>query len=118
MLNTHKLLRPPACTPDLYATEGTSMDEVLVSAHYFLPGTNADWYVVEYSSQDDIVFGWAEIVPGGGEWGYTSFRELEEYIIYVDCIIDGENLQIPIGVEMDSSWDRTQNMREVLARRI
>ena len=115
---THKLKRPPASTPPLYATENTSANEKLVTAHYFLPGSSADWYVVEYSSEEQLLFGWAEIVSGGGEWGYTSLLELEECVLKVNCSIDGETFSIPMRVELDEYWDITQTMGEVLAKRL
>lgn len=36
------------------------------------------WFVVEYDKNTDIGFGWAEIVPGGGELGSFSLLELED----------------------------------------
>ena len=114
---THKLKRPPASTPPLYVTENTSADEKLVAAHYFLPGTAADWYVVEFSSEEQLLFGWAEMVSGGGEWGYTSLRELEECVVNVKCLIDGGIFSIPMRVEFDEYWDNTQTIGEVLAKR-
>lgn len=115
---THKLKSPPASTPPLYATENTPANEILVTAHYFLPGTFVDWYVVEFSSDEQLLYGWAEVIPGGGEWGYTSMRELEKYVVNITLTFDVGTFSYPLGVELDEYWDNTQTMGEVLAKRL
>ena len=113
---TYKLKNPPASTPALYATEDITADEKLVTAHYFLPGTGADWYVVEFSSEEQLLFGWAELVPGGGELGYTSFRELESIVVFSNLRFESRVIPIPMRVELDEHWT-IRPLCEVLAAR-
>lgn len=114
---THTLKRPPAQTPRRYQTEGNkSAYDTLVSAHYFLPGTCCDWYVLEYEPEDDEIFCWAEIVPGCGEFGNSSLREMEELVINVPLIIGEKRTQVPCRVELDEHWT-VRPLDAVLAER-
>jgi len=65
----------------------------IIAAHFFDPCGSADWYVTAYYPEDNVIFGWAEIVPGMGEWGYTSVAELQS--------IKGP---LGIGIERDLYW--------------
>lgn len=116
MNDTYKLENPPASTPALYATEEIAFDDKLVTAHYFLPGTGADWYVVEFSLEEKLLFGWAELVPGGGELGYTSLRELEELIVFSNLRFENHIIPISMRVELDEHWT-IRPLCEVLAAR-
>ena len=116
MNTTHKLKNPPASTPALYATEDIPNDEKLVTAHYFLPGTGADWYVIEFSFEEQLFFGWAELVPNGGELGYTSFRELESLVVFSNLQFENRVIPIPMRVELDEHWT-IRPLCEVLAAR-
>jgi hypothetical protein len=117
MNKTNALKKPPACTPKLYEQEGLGQS-ALVYAHYFMPGTSSDWYVTEYDPDEGIIFGWAEIIPGCGEWGYTTFSELEGVSVLARVRINGNNQQLtmPITVEYDSYWN-IKTIREVLSTR-
>ena len=44
-----------------------------------------------------MFFGWAEIVPGGGEWGYFSLDELQSY-----------KGPFGLGIERDLYWKEKQ----------
>ena len=66
--------------PKLYATEGTPVEEKIVQAKWFDPYGSAYWLLVEGEEQqngDWLLFGYAELLPGCGEWGYFSKREIE-----------------------------------------
>lgn len=88
--------------PALGATDEQGED-ALVVLHYFVGG--CDWYITEADLETGEAFGWAEILPGGGEWGYTNLVELE-----------GVLAQGLWPVERDCYWD-PKPMREVLAAR-
>jgi hypothetical protein len=66
----------------------------IVVAHFFNPCGAGNWYATSYDPQENVIFGWAEILPGGGEWGYTSIDELESYVG-----------PFGIGIERDLYWD-------------
>jgi Protein of unknown function (DUF2958) len=102
MNDAHTLERPIGA-PSLYSTDGRA-DDSLVVAHYFLPGTNADWFVLEYDELEDIIFGFANIIPGCGELGSTSLKELEDLTIAVPIRIGTEIRYIPTRVELDKHW--------------
>jgi hypothetical protein len=97
-----KLRRPPQNTPRLYDTDGIGdpLDRK-VFAHYFLPGTCCDWYVLEYSKDLDLMFGWAEIVSGGGELGYTSLKQIEKIVTKCAMSVNGMSgyLEVPVEYE-------------------
>lgn len=116
-MNTkYSLPRPPANTPNLYATEdGGDAYEQLVYAHYFIG--SADWFVLEYSKDEDVVFCWAELVPNCGELGYTSLKELEELSVN-QRLIASKNivLEFPIRVEKEINWT-PRTLRECLKNR-
>ena len=69
------------------------IQDPIIVAHFFDPCGSGDWYATAYSPEDNLIFGWAEIVPGCGEWGYTSMDELQTY-----------NGPLGIGVERDLYW--------------
>ena len=73
--------------PKLYETEDIPPEEKLIYLHFFIGGS--DWYIAEYDGEDTF-FGYA-ILNGDtemAEWGYVSFRELQE-------------LKIPPGIEVE-----------------
>jgi hypothetical protein len=108
----YSLERPPVNTPAFYETDdGTDPYERTVFAHYFIG--NSDWYVLEYSPLEDIIFGWAEILPDMGELGYTSMRELEEAIVYGQFVSAGETSSYPIRVCFDTEW-QPRSLKECL----
>ena len=115
-MNTkYSLPRPPANTPNLYATEdeGDAYDK-LVYAHYFIG--SADWFVLEYSKDEDVVFCWAELLPDCGELGYTSLKELEELIVNQRLVSSNGVIEIPIHVEKESNWT-PRTLRECIKNR-
>lgn len=88
--------------PPLGGAEDQGEDAV-AHMHYFSP--SGDWYVTEWDPENGLVFGWAELMPGCGEWGYSSLPEMES--VYVP----------PFGIiERDMYWT-PQPMSEVLATR-
>lgn len=78
--------------PKTGETDGLG-ENAIVHLHYFKGG--ADWFITEkdMGSPDDApedrgkqlqAFGWAEIVPGCGEYGYISIEELIENNVELD----------------------------------
>ena len=58
MTKLHILKRPSEKTPNFYETENVkSYKEYIVVAHYFLPASCVDFYVVEYDKENDEVMG-------------------------------------------------------------
>lgn len=100
---------PPAATPPLYAQDGKGLDAT-VYAHYFLPGTACDWYVTEFDFAAGEAFGWAEVVPGGGELGYfdlDSLSSIRSVPVQVHNVSTGETVRgsLPMTVELDEAWE-------------
>ena len=64
--------------PKFYETEGVKPADKLVFLHFFMGG--CDWFVAEYDPEDKMFFGFAILNNDYtmAEWGYISFRELEE----------------------------------------
>lgn len=62
--------------PMIGATEGMDPTTVKIVAKYFDPTSGATWYAVEFDGVDQF-FGWSEIFPGCGEYGYFSLQELQ-----------------------------------------
>lgn len=91
--------------PALGANDVPDMDcdDAVVWLHYFSP--SGDWYVTEWNKVTGEAFGWAELLPGCGEWGYMSLPEMEA--VYV----------APFGIiERELDWE-PKPMREVLKAR-
>lgn len=63
--------------PPLYGTERVPAEDKIVRVKLFDPTGSATWYLVEYDPKERLAYGWAEIMPGCGEWGYISIPELE-----------------------------------------
>lgn len=61
--------------PKLYETDGSGLADKPFVAHYF--AGSCDWYIAEFDPETGEAFGWAELFPGGGEYGYIDLRELE-----------------------------------------
>ncbi len=76
----------------------------IVVAHFFDPGGTGDWYATAYVPRDNVIFGWAEILPGCGEWGYSSIDELQSY-----------KGPLGIGIERDLYWKekRASEVKEI-----
>jgi hypothetical protein len=87
--------------PALYTTDAQGVDAI-VHLHYF--GGSADWYITEANFETGLVFGWAELAPGCGEWGYSNLPEMEA--VNTGLIV----------IERDLYWE-PKPMREVLAER-
>ncbi|GHV92266.1 hypothetical protein AGMMS50268_27690 [Spirochaetia bacterium] len=60
--------------PNLYDTDGQARHPL--SLHYFVGG--CDWYIAEYSKEEDIFFGYAILNNDlhNSEWGYISRAEI------------------------------------------
>lgn len=117
MKATYTLKRPSTKTPKLYETENEiETNETLIVAHYFLPGTICDWYVMEFDEENDLIFGWAEIISGCGELGYSSLKEMEELVVMSKMHMLGKVIEIPCHVEFDEHWT-PRTLGEVLVNR-
>ena len=117
MLEGRKLPRPPIHTPKLYEQDSLG-NHAIVYAHYFVPGTAQDWYVTEFDSEKDLIFGWAELIPGFGEFGYSDLSEIESISTSVTLRINGHAnvITLPVVVEYDSHWKEI-TIGEVLSSR-
>lgn len=64
--------------PKLYATENTPCDDKIAMVRYFIPGTTAQWFGIEYSEEENLMFGFASLFadPIMDEYGYFSLDEL------------------------------------------
>ena len=105
MSQEYTLERPRANTPKIYDQDGqSSTNDLLVYEHYFISGTSADWYVIEYDIDRDEIFCFAELIPGCGELGYTSMKELQDLVVKIPVMIGDESLRIPLRVEREINW--------------
>ena len=91
-------LTRPLAAPALYAQDGKGYDAT-VYAGYYVPGHIAVWFVTEYGADYDEIFGWAEIIPGCGELGYTSLAELEATGLVVR---DDDWVPVPLRKAVDT----------------
>lgn len=78
-----------AALPPLYSTEDVPLADKVVLAKFFNPCGAGTWLATEFDGED-LFFGWAEIAPGYGEWGYFSLSELS-----------GVTLPFGLGIERD-----------------
>jgi hypothetical protein len=76
----------------------------IVVAHFFNPIGAGVWYATAFDPEDNLIFGWAEVLPGCGEWGYTSIDELQSYIG-----------PLGLGIERDLFWKekRASKVKEI-----
>ena len=88
--------------PALGKTDGEG-DDAVVHLHYFSGA--ADWYITELDVESGMSFGWAEMFPGGGEWGYTDLVEVEA--VNTGLVV----------IERDLHWE-PKPMRTALADRV
>ena len=61
--------------PKIGTTDGVPLEQKQIHAKFF-GGGSAVWYVAEMDENADLCFGWAELLPGCGDWGYFSISEL------------------------------------------
>ncbi len=62
--------------PRLYDTEKIDGNDKIIYLHFFIGG--CDWYIAEFDGED-LFFGFAILNdPQNAEWGYISFKELDE----------------------------------------
>jgi hypothetical protein len=64
-----------ACLPPLYAQE--AVEEPIVYAKFFMPGTPWTWYVTEGSEQEEDFLFFGFVVGLESEFGYFLLSELE-----------------------------------------
>jgi hypothetical protein len=83
-----------AAVPRLYETDGVPAENKEIVAHYF--SASCDWWLAEIGDTDGdpIGFGYCQLFPDGGEWGYVDLRELEEVNAFHGVVI----------VERDCFW--------------
>lgn len=94
-----------ATIPGLYETENVRLDDKVLHLHYFVGG--CDWYIAELDSATGEAFGWAQTIPGCGEWGYISLPAL--------ATVRAEALGMTLPVERDLHFTPTV-ARVALAR--
>ena len=61
--------------PALYQTENTATDEKVLLMRFYGLNTGWQWYLCEYSHEDNIAFGY--VIGHENEWGYFSLEEME-----------------------------------------
>lgn len=91
--------------PGLYETEDIRLDDKVLHLHYFVGGS--DWYIAELDPETGEAFGWAQMAPGCGEWGYISLPEL--------AAVQARAFGMVLPVERDLHFTPTV-AREALAR--
>jgi hypothetical protein len=106
-MKQHTLRRPPRETPDVYATDDVEIQDKIVYAHYFISGTDIDYYVLEYDREHDEIFCWAELIPDMGELGYSSLRDLEMTVLTIPVNIGNTTYKLPARFELDLYWEKT-----------
>ena len=86
--------------PPLYANEEKAATDVKIVVKFFSPYSGATWYATEYSPEERLFFGYAELFPGEGELGYFSLDELEKVTVFGgvpaierDCYFGDHNLK-------------------------
>ncbi len=62
--------------PELYSTDNSQVDRPAIKL--FDSWGSAFWVLWEYSNEDDIAFGYCDLIPGGGEIGSVSIAEITE----------------------------------------
>ena len=64
--------------PTLYASEDIPVREKVIYMHFFIGAS--DWYVSEFSQQDQLFFGFVVLNNDYdcAEWGYFSLQELSD----------------------------------------
>ena len=60
--------------PALYANENTP--DPVAQVKLFCPYSGAVWFLTEYSPEEGLAFGWADLGFGCGELGYIDVNEL------------------------------------------
>ena len=116
-MKPHTLARPSKETPSFYATEEMSSDEKIVYEHYFMAGTDVDYFVLEYDEESDEIFCWAEILPDCGELGYSSMKELESVLVSIPVRAQFDTFEIQARIERDENWER-KTLSEALRHRL
>lgn len=79
--------------PALGETEDTSLDAKTIHLRFFTNAGSAHWLVAEIDQMTLHAFGYAEVIPGGGEWGYIDLAELRDLHV--------PTATIPVIVERD-----------------
>lgn len=79
--------------PALYAQDGKG-DKATAYVKFFYPLGHATWFATEYDPEQRLFFGWCELFPGCGEYGYFSLDEMES--------VKGP---LGLGVERDLNFD-------------
>ena len=103
---------PPASIldriPRPYATEHVPAPDKMIWAHWF--ASNADWWAAELDRDDWLIFGYAKVGSGDGEWGTSSLTEMEQVSVsgrIVTNVRTREMRRVPglIIVERDCHWE-------------
>lgn len=64
--------------PPLYSTDGQG-DQAQAVCKFFTPDSSWTWYVLEYSPEDHLAFGWVinDVAPDCAELGTFSLDEID-----------------------------------------
>lgn len=91
-LRTHKLIPADIDLPTLGSTEAVPASDKTIHLRFFATSGSAYWLLAEYDPESGIAFGFAEVVPGCGEWGSFSVAELSDLFVRPPC---------PVWIERD-----------------
>ena len=75
--------------PPLYAQEEVK-DPIV---YLIITCMNSRWLITEYDPEQNLGFGWCEVIPGCGELGYVSFDELAS----LPYIVEYKPTQTPLS---------------------
>ena len=109
--------------PKLYETEHTPLKEKLIYLHFFIGG--CDWYIAEFDGHD-LFWGFA-ILNGDlnmAEWGYISFKELQEISINgieIDCELE-ELWTVKTAIDIDKiriahGWLKERDAQQIMHKK-
>lgn len=105
--------------PRLYETESVPFQEKIIHAHYFLPGTNWEWYVAEMDEKGQTAFGYvvSGLDPTFSEWGYIDMNELlgvRTGMRIVNKDSGKKMADLEVRVQRDRQW-RARTVKEIEA---
>ena len=75
------------------------VEDPIVYVRFFHAYGRGVWLVTEFDGTDRM-FGWAEILPGGGELGYFSLKELES----LEATVGGRKIPGLQAIERDITF--------------